>query len=463
LPPQACVFPGEPYRIGMRAGIRFAAVVSTIGLFEAGCASSFEASTVAGAVKASNAFGFDLYRQARDGRDNFVCSPAGASIALTMAAAGARGDTQKEMLDVLHIDPTNLDQTYTSYAAILAALKAYDGKDDLLLSVADRIWVQKGFKLRKDYLALLRERFRAPLSEVDFVHAPGEATSAINRWASDETHGRIPEILGESSDVTRMVLANAVYLKAKWVRPFEGADTRDDWFTISGGRIQTKTMRQMGGFGFAKVSGAKLLELRYQGAPLSMVIVLPDSTDGLPDIEDRLPGSYAGWIRSLETQLVDVKLPRFKTETSLPLVELLKTLGIRLAFDGCKSNFSGMNDFTLPKKPPGQFRCPDDADGNLYIGNALQKAWIETNELGTEAAAVTVVEMEVVLTSAIDRPEPKPVIFHADHPFLYLIRDTKTGVILFAGRVVAPEESTPTTDRATDSSENQGSGKDAEE
>jgi serpin B len=414
------------------------AVVAS-ALLLTGCASSFKASTVDGAVKASNAFGFDLYRQVREGRDNFVCSPAGAAMALTMTAAGARGQTQAEMLKVLHIDAANLDQTYSSYAAILAALKEYDGKNELTLTVADRLWVQKGFRLRKDYVGLLAERFRAPLGELDFVRKPEDALSAINRWSSEETHGRIPEILSDVNEATRLVLANAVYMKAKWARPFEGGDTRDAWFTAPTGRILAKTMAQVGRFKYADVRGAKLLELPYQGT-LSMVIVLPDDPLGLTPIEDRLPGSYAGWIKDLEPTLVDITLPRFTTETSLPLVDPLIAMGMRQAFDGCVSDFSGMNDHKLPKPP---IRCPEDAEGNLFIAKVIQKAWIETNELGTEAAAVTVVEMRVVLTSAPREPPPKPVIFHADHPFLYLIRDTKTGVILFAGRVIAPETSKP--------------------
>lgn len=426
----------------MHAAIRLIVVIASVGWFEAGCASSFEASTVAGAVKASNAFGFDLYRQVRIGRENFVCSPAGAAIALTMTAAGARGETQAEMLRVLHIDPVNLDQTYSSYAAVLAALKDYDGKDDLSLTVANRIWVQEKLKLRPDYLALLRERFRAPLGELDFARAPAEALSAINRWSSDETHGRIPEILNRLSQATRMVLANAVYMKAKWARPFERGDTRDEGFTTPAGRIKTKTMRQMRRFKYAEVRGAKLLELPYQGA-MSMVIVLPDAPDGLRQIEDRVPTSYSGWIQELEYKLVDLELPRFTTETTLPLVALLKALGMKQAFHGGKANFSGMfsgmNDHGLAKPP---VRGPADGMGMLHIKEAIQKAWIETNELGTEAAAVTVVVMGEDLR-ATPGPKPKPVVFHADHPFLYLIRDTKNGVILFAGRVVNPEEAEP--------------------
>jgi serine protease inhibitor len=178
-------------------------------------------------------------------------------------------------------------------------------EEDLSLTVADRVWAQKGFEFREDYLTLLRKRFRAPLSELDFAGAPAVATLAINQWASDETHGRIPRILEGTDPTTRMVLANAVYLKAKWISPFEGGETRDDWFTTPAGQIKTKTMQQLHRLKYAEVRGAKLLELPYQGAPLSMVIVLPDSHDGLARIEERLASSYADWIQAPTALILD--------------------------------------------------------------------------------------------------------------------------------------------------------------
>jgi len=235
----------------MSARIRVAVATTCIALSGGGCATSFEASTVAGAVKASNAFGFDLYGQVRGGRDNFVCSPAGAAIVLTMAAAGARGETQAEMLHTLHIESANLDQTYTSFAAVLAALKDHDDQDGLSLSVADRVWAQEGGKFKPDYLSLLRERFRAPLAEVDFGPARQTTISTINQWASAETHGRIPQIIDGLDERTTMVLTNAVYLNAKWRNPFVGSDTRDDRFTTAEEKITTKMMRQSHEFRYA--------------------------------------------------------------------------------------------------------------------------------------------------------------------------------------------------------------------
>jgi len=424
----------------MSARVWVAVATTCVALSGGGCATSFAASTVAGAMKASNAFGFDLYGQARGGRDNFVCSPAGAAIVLTMAAAGARGETQAEMLHTLHIESANLDQTYTSFAAVLAALKDHDGKEELSLSVADRVWTQKDFTFLPDYLSLLRERFRAPIAEVDFERAPGVATAAINQWASAETHGRIPQILDRLDEGTRMVLTNAVYLNAKWRNPFVGSNTRDGWFTTAEGKITTKMMRQSDEFRYAEVAGAKLVELPYKGG-LSMIVVLPESNDGLSRIEDRLASSYVDWIEALENRMVDLELPRFGTETSLPLVTSLKAMGMRLAFDPCHADFTGVANLG-PRENGQAFDACRSARENLYIMEAIQKAWIETNELGTEAAAVTAVVMGVDISLKVG-PRLRRAVFHADHPFLYLIRDMRTGVILFAGRVVNPATASP--------------------
>jgi serpin B len=388
-----------------------------------GCASSFKASTVDGAVKASNAFGFDFYREVRKrevrkGTDNLVCSPTGAAIALTMVAAGARGTTQTEMLHALHIDPANLDQTYASFAAVLDAVKARDGKDGLVLSMADRVWVQQGLKLQSEYQSLLRDAFRAPIVELDFVKENAAALAAINQWSSEETHGLIPRILETVSGP--VVLANAIYMLGEWRQPFAESATADDKFTNGKGETSVRMMRQVSDFRYAKVRGAKLVELPYKGE-LSMIVVLPDDVDGLETIEDRAASSYSNWIAAMEDKRVNLKLPHFTTTTDLDLRGAMEAMGIRQAFSE-GADFSGMT-----------------RGRGLYIGRAIQKAWIETSEKGTKAAAVTLVEMEGDSdTVGLDRPPP--VVFHADHPFMYLIRDVKSGEILFIGRVVKPAE-----------------------
>ena len=405
----------------MSTGIFAAVAAASIALFADGRAFGFDASTVDGAVAASNAFGFDFYLQARRGQGNFVCSPAGAAIALTMAAAGAHGETQAEMLHTLHIDSENLDKTYRSFAALLTALKERDGKSGLALNVSSRLWIEEGLKARPAYVSLLRDVFLTLLPE-SFDNR-GEATvAAINQWASNETRGRVPQILARLSGTGTIVLVNVVSMTGAWQRPFEQRATYDAKFNNPPKRTTVKMMKQLGTFGYAQVDGAKLVGLPYEGG-LSMIVVLPDESDGLEKIENRLGGQYAEWVGALEPQWVDLELPRCTTTTALPLADLLKAMGILRAFDRHQANFSDMAHASV-----------GEADRqNLYIGDALQKVRIET------AAPVIKVHHQ---GKPVERDHlfdpPPPVIFHADHPFMYVVRDVKSGVILFMGRVVKP-------------------------
>jgi serpin B len=401
-----------------------AIAAASIALLAGGRAFGFDASTVDGAVKANNAFGFDFYLQSRRGQYNFVCSPAGAAIALTMVAAGAHGETQAEILHTLHIDsenlPENLDKTYGSFAAILTALKERDGKDGLALNMASRLWIRKDLEPRPAYVSLLHDVFRTPLPEVDFDNWGKAAVAAINQWASDETHGRVPQILARLSGTGAFVLANVVSMTGAWQQPFEERATYDAKFNNPPkNRTTVKMMKQLRRFGYAQVDGAKLVELPYWGG-LSMIVVLPDEFDGLEKIENRLGGHYAEWVGALEPQGVDLELPRFTTTTALPLVDLLKAMGILRAFDRRQANFSDMANASF-----------GEADRkNLYIGDAIQKVRIET------AASVITIHHE--RRKGLLSEPPPPVIFHANHPFMYVVRDVKSGEILFMGRMVKP-------------------------
>jgi serpin B len=394
-------------------------------LFAGGRAFGFDASTVDGAVTASNAFDFDFYLQARRGQGNFVCSPVGAAIALTMVAAGAHGETQAEMLQTLHIDPENLDKTYRSFAAILMALKERDGKDGLALHVASRLWIRKDLDPRPAYVSLLRDVFRTPLPEVNFDNRGEAAVAAINQWASDETHGRVPQVFARLSGTGAIVLANIVSMAGILQQPFEQRATYDAKFNNLPQKATVKMMKQLGRFDYAQVDGAKLVELPYRGE-LSMIVVLPDESDGLEKIENRLGGHYDEWVGALEYRKVDLELPRFTTTTALPLVGLLKAMGILRAFDPRQANFSDMANASVR-----------EADRqNPYIGDAIQKARIETKE-----PAVPVIRVhhgpkaEILYLLQL---QPPTVIFHANHPFMYVVRDVKSGVILFMGRMVKP-------------------------
>ncbi len=358
---------------------------------------------------ASNALGFDLYARLKRDSDNLILAPLSAAVALNMTSAGARGQTSAEMLGVLHMDPKHAAGAIASFGGVLGALNARDRTPGLALHVADRLWSRSGIAFKPDFLALLRDSYGSPLEMVDFAHAPGAARDTINQWIATQTHGHISEVLADD-DVTpdtRLVLTNAVYFKGTWEKPFPPYATRPRAF---GGRFDVPMMAQVEAFDYARDGDIQIIELPYRG-DLSMVVVLPDGADDLPAVERKIALTYTAWVAALRTTYLGLWLPRWKTSSPLDLGTPLKAAGMRLAFTPA-ADFSGMSD------------------APLFIAKVVQEAFIDVNEFGTEGAAATAVEM-------LEGGLGPPTLFHADHPFLYLIRDRKTGAVLFLGRVAS--------------------------
>jgi serpin B len=372
-----------------------------------------DARSAKGAATASNRFGFDLYDKLRERPGNMIVSPVSAEIALAMASAGARGETLDEMARVLYVD--HLGEAHTSFGNLLRSLNGRDGAE-ATVQIADRLWGEKSRSFHPAFLATLRDEYGSPLVDVDFLHAPDAAAAEIDAWASKETHGRIQGILGPGSlsTNTTLVLANAVYFKGAWKSPFSVSATATADFTSPSGKAKVRMMHQHDWFAYAHAAGVQIVELPYRGG-FSMVVILPDDSAGLPGIERRVGADYDAWIGALERTQVDLRLPPWKTTSTYGLVPALESLGLRRTFGA--ADFSGM------------------ADGPLAIGQVVQKAFVESDEKGSEAAAVTTAwMMDEALESA-----PPVATFHADHPFLYFIRDPATGVVLFVGRYVGPE------------------------
>lgn len=398
----------------------FVIAISTLGT---GCAATFDISSPAGAARASNRFGFELYEQVKAGQNNVVCSPAGAAIALSMASAGARGKTLEQMTNVLHVDATQAAASHASFGSLLATLNRRNGREGVALEVADRVWGDEGVDFESDFLSVQRTDYGAALETVDFGHEPEQARNEINEWGAARTHGRITELLPQGSvhAGTRVVLANAVYFKGAWAEPFSLGATSEQPFSSPVGDVPVKMMATTRMLKHADVSGASVVELPYKGG-LSMVVMLPADPAGLDAMETRLVGSYDDWVRALRFKRVDLWLPRFSDTSKLSLGHALEAMGMGTAF-GQHADFTGMAE-RKPGDPP------------LVIDQALQQAFIEVDEVGTEAAAATAMAITMDIMSA--RPEPEHVVFRADHPFAYVIRDVETGVVLFAGRVVEP-------------------------
>ncbi|MDP9002251.1 MAG: serpin family protein, partial [Myxococcota bacterium] len=296
-----------------------------------------------------------------------------------------------------------------------------------VLHMADRIWTHAGFTYRDDFMSILRDRYRAPLGELDFEQAPEPARATINAWVEKQTRGRIRGLLPpESIDrTTRLVLTNAVYFKGSWLLPFAPGSTLEEDFATPKAKVHAKMMRQLTHFGYARLDGVALVELPYFGGSISMVVILPEAESGLADVENRIGRDYDGWMTAFVDKKVDLWLPRWTETRTIVLNAILKALGMPLAFER-SADFSGMTD--VPARDPGKF----------YIGAVIQKAFVDVDEFGTEAAAATANMMASPMSLRESPPEPEPVVFHADHPFLYVIRERKTGAVLFVGRVVDP-------------------------
>lgn len=366
---------------------------------------------VDGKTAAGGVFAWNLFHVlAAKEPGNIFFSPYSVSTALSMTASGARGDTAREMERVLGPRP---------------AAEAAAGPD-AALDVANALWAEKTFPFSPEYIELVRKEFAAGLENVDFKKDPDGARAKINAWVEKKTHEKIKNLLAPNTvqALTRLVLVNAVYFKAKWRSPFTEQPSYDEpFFAADGSKADVMTMHQMSHFDYFEAPDAQVLELPYKGDRLSMVVLLPKKNDGARALEKSLsPEKLDGWLRGLAPRKVFVALPKFRSEYSASLREALESLGMKEAFvapadvpQPGQADFSGMT-----------------GRRDLFVGAVVHKAFVAVDEEGTEAAAATAVAM-----LAGSAPS-QPTVFRADHPFVYLIRDRRTGTILFLGRLAKP-------------------------
>jgi serpin B len=382
-------------------------------------------------ARSYNALGADLYKKLRSasaGKGNLAMSPASIGIALGMTWLGARGDTAQQMQKTMHLtlEPAALEK---AHAGVLSEWLA-PNTDDLVLRVANRLFVERTLKVEAPFLKATRDGFGAPVELMDFAKAPGPSRTRINDWVSQQTRERIRDLLppdGVSND-TRVVLTNAMYFKAKWATPFEESATKPKPFYAEGTRkIGAPTMSQVGHYAYREVGDVEVAEIPYSGARFAMAIVLPKKRDGLGGVEDKLSAEVLqSWLGGKqEHKRLRLELPKFKVEpgATVRLKDALSELGMPVAFDRAKADFTGIHVFKRP-------------EDRLLISNVFHKAFVEVNEKGTEAAAATAVSMAKA-GAAPPSDEPKP--FVADHPFLFVLRDVKSQMVLFIGRVTQPK------------------------
>lgn len=363
-------------------------------------------------VTASNDFAFKLFSEVQDGVKSQIVSPLSITFALGMLNNGAAGETQKQINDVLGFADTGADGINTFCYKLLQGAGTLDPLTKVL--IANTIYMNKPYELQTEFVRLAKTFYDAEPETRDFHD--GMTRDVINKWGSDHTEGMIEEVLKEdefNADAVSYLL-NAIYFKGIWAKKFDKALTREEQFLHAGLTNEVtyvQMMNQTTNFEYGETADCQALRLPYGNGSFQMTVLLPKRrTNALPAVPSA--EEWQQLDQQMTSQLVDVSLPRFETTTDINLKPIMKKLGMPDAFDGEKADFSRFCNVPV------------------YIGLMKQMAKVKLDEEGTEAAAITVIDMD--LGSA--GPDPKYISFRADHPFLYVISEQQTGAILFIGQ-----------------------------
>ena len=372
---------------------------------------------VSSVVDANNQLAFDIYSEFKEKKGNIFFSPYSISTALAMTYEGAKGTTAEEMQTVLHI-PLTPEIRRPAFASVYNEINKKDKVYQL--STANALWGQKDYPFLEEYTNTVERYYGGKITNLDFVTETEESRQTINKWVEDKTNNKIKDLIpsGVLSEMTRLVLTNAIYFKGTWVKQFDKKNTREEDFkTTSGNTIKVPMMsltEKDTKFNYAQTDNLQVLEMPYDGEELSMLVLLPKENN-LSTLEESLnPGKISELKSMLKEQQVKVYIPKFKFETKYFMADTLKQMGMPLAFSS-NADFSGM-----------------DNTKNLFIAAVIHQAFVDVNEEGTEAAATAVIDH-------LESESPQIIpIFRADHPFVFLIQERKTGNILFLGRVSDP-------------------------
>jgi serpin B len=365
-------------------------------------------------------FTLNLYHQmlAKE-KGNIFFSPYSISLALSLVLAGAKGETAQEMARALglNLPPERL---HPAMGELVRHLTKVGNEAGQTLSVANAAWLSQGMKLLPDYQSLIKDKYSSEINQVDFCQGE-QARQTINGWVSRKTKDRIKDLIpsGLLNCDTMMVLTNAIYFLGEWAEKFDAKQTKPEPFWASPDKkVETPFMHRTGEYLYAEAEGWQVLELPYRENRLAMVVLLPKTKGGLAEVEKGLTvANLEKSSKDLAPRKVQVSLPKFEVKAAYGLNEYLIAAGMKRAFSPI-ADFSGIA-----------------AQQKMKIDAVLHKAWVKVEEKGTEAAAATA----VVMTKAAAPVAPKPVTFKADHPFLFLIKDKETGLILFWGRLANPK------------------------
>jgi serpin B len=389
-----------------------------------GLAASAYAADTKSLVEGNTAFALELYARLSSTPGNLFFSPYSISTCLAMTYAGARGDTETQMARVLHFSKGKVP-LHSSFGELQRQLNDAAKQKGIQLDIANALWTQEGHPFLPSFLKIAKDNYQANVNQADFKTSADAVTREINRWVAHKTRDKIQDILspGSLDTYTRLVLANAIYFKGTWSSHFEKTATSTQPFHLStSNQADTLLMHHFDDVRYTGNNDIQAVELPYSGDELSMVILLPRQIEALGQLEQQLsPAFLARLLAQMKKQNVEIFLPKFKQESCFTLNDTLAKMGMPDAFNGEKADFSGLNGIR----------------GDLHISGAFHKAWVEVTEEGMEAAAVTTVNVTLSLALP-EKPPPPPPVFRADHPFIFLIRDTRSGSLLFAGRLADP-------------------------
>jgi serpin B len=402
------------------------------GLLFVAClgAKEFDATEVATLVSGQDRFALALFDELSNPGENTFISPYSIHTALSMTYEGANGATASEMGRVLHVEQDvsvrhNATKSLYDYLMNLGKdcrKKSKRSDTPITISIANGIWIEKTNPLSRPYRTIVTGSYKAQARNVDFQKDSARARASINDWVAGATQQKIKDLFGKDSIIpsTKLVLANAIYFKGLWEKQFDKRFTKDEPFYTEGNQKLTAWLMRMTGegavFKYGETDDLQLLEMPYVCGDLSMVILLPKDSN-ISVLEQKLnKDSLRSWLQQMREQRVDIYIPRFTVSTKYILNEPLKKLGMPLAFSGA-ADFSGI-----------------DGSNSLFISLVVHQAFVEVNEEGTEAAAAT----GVAMTRATPRRPQEIPVFRADHPFIFVIKENKTGTLLFMGKVIKP-------------------------
>jgi len=363
-------------------------------------------------ISSDNKFGFKLFKEIvnYDRGKNVFISPLSVGLALGMTYNGAGGTTREAMHATLELQDLTLQEVNEAYQSLMELLLNLDPK--VQFQIANSIWYRQDFSVEQEFIDLNKTFFNAEVASLDFSD-PG-AVDIINGWISDNTNGKIKEMIDSIGRETVMFLINALYFKGTWTYEFNPENTKDDLFNLSDGTQKPcRMMTQEGSFYYYENENFQVVDLPYGVGDFSMTIFLPQNGITVDDVITSFnQENWDQWMSRLSEQDVKLYLPKFKLEYKLKMNDVLKALGMEIAFSDA-ADFTGINP-----------------SGGLFISKVLHNTYVDVNEEGTEAAAVTVVEIGKSLSEGH--------IMLVDSPFIFMIRERYSGTILFAGKVIDP-------------------------